>query len=135
LKNFYIEVLATPLQCTGLDRYGMLARAGADAKSGYLFGFTCDGRYSLRTWDGEGFTMLTAWTPTTIIEKGPEQTHRLGLLVEGNIFSLYNNGELLIRVQDENNTFEDGLIGLFVGAVNTPNFTVQFTEVSFWELP
>jgi hypothetical protein len=135
LTNFYIEVEVTPLQCSGLDRYGLLVRASADATSGYLFGFTCDGRYSYRIWDGEGFDMLTPWTPSPIIEKGPEQTHSMGLLVEGNNFSLYSNGELLVRVIDENNSFEEGLVGLFVGAVITDNFTVEFSEVSIWELP
>jgi len=135
LTNFYLEVVVTPLDCNGLDRYGLLARASADAKGGYLFGLTCDGRYSFRTWDGEGFNMLSAWTPSPLVLKGPGQTNRLGLLAEENRFTLYNNGHLLTTIVDEAESFTEGLVGLFVGSVLTPNMTVQFTEVSIWELP
>ncbi len=133
LQNFYLEVTATTGECSGLDRYGLLARGTADAKNAYLFGLTCDGRFSFRTWNGESFTLLVPWTPSPLIQDGAEQTNRMGLLADGDRFSLYANDEHLITIQDE--TYTEGLIGLFVGAVLTDGFTVYFDDIAYWELP
>jgi hypothetical protein len=111
----------------------LLARATADAKNGFLYGVTCDGRYSFRIWNGVTFTMIVPWTPSASINTGEDVTNVLGLMAEGNTFSLYMNGELLTTVQDD--TFSQGLIGLYIGGLVTDNFTVWFDEVSYWELP
>ncbi len=50
--NFYLEMTATTQTCGGLDRYGLMVRSKQDASVGYLFGFSCDGHYSFRKWDG-----------------------------------------------------------------------------------
>lgn len=131
LTDFYLEVTATTGKCSGLDRYGLLARAGVDARSGYLFGFTCDGRFSLRIWDGQKFTMLQEWKASPLINAGSEQKNRLGFWARGSKITLYANGQPLIEVEDS--TFASGAFGLFVGSVLTPEFTVVFSEVAYWE--
>jgi hypothetical protein len=35
----------------------------------------------------------------------------------------------------EDDTFHQGAFGLFIGAVNTAGFTVQFDNMAYWELP
>jgi hypothetical protein len=77
--------------------------------------------------------MLIPWTPSPQIIKGPDQTNRLGCMAEGNKLSLYANGKLLATIEDD--TYPEGGIGLFVGAVKTEGFTVLFDEVAYWELP
>jgi hypothetical protein len=131
LTDFYVEETVTPQTCSGLDRYGLLARSSLDARSTYLYGFTCDGRYSLRTWDGSQFTMLVEWTPSDAIHKDG-QTNRLGLKAVGSKLSLYANSVLLAEVEDA--SLSQGSIGLFIGAMNTPGFTVLVEQVSYWDL-
>ncbi len=131
VENFYLEATFTPGDCTGLDRYGLIARA-PDANHGYLFGATCDGNYALRDWDGETFRMLKIWTPSTAIHQGSGQTNRLGILADGDRLTLFVNGERLDEIED--GTYSKGAIGLFVGAVNTPGFAVAVSEAAYWDL-
>ncbi len=132
LTNFYLELQAVPGQCAGYDRYGLLARAPS-ATQGYLFGFTCDGRYSVRIWNGQSFLMVIPWTTSEHILKGPDQTNVLGFWAEGNLLRVYANGKFLAEVQDD--TLSSGSFGIFSAAFNTPGFTTQFKEMTYWELP
>ena len=132
LKDFYLEITAVTDQCSGGDRYGLLARA-PNGEKGYLYGFTCDGQYALRAWDGQSFTKLVDWTASPLIHAGAGQTNRLGIQANGNQLSLYANGNLLTTIEDD--SFDKGKFGLFIGAAQTPDFTVQVTEVAYWTLP
>ena len=133
LTDFYIELSATPGDCGGLDRYGMVIRANPEATKAYLFGFSCGGEYSLRLWNGEKLFMLQPWQIDQYVNKGPNQLNRLGLLARGKLLSLYANDNLLTTVVDE--TFTEGSFGIFTGAANTDNFMVQFDQMSYWILP
>ncbi|MGE5225009.1 MAG: hypothetical protein ACM3PY_21450 [Omnitrophica WOR_2 bacterium] len=131
--NFYIEMTASPETCGGLDRYGLMLRANRDANKGYLLGFSCDGKYSFRMWNGKKYTKLVDWTSSSLIVKGANQTNRLGIKAVGNKFSLYANGQLLKTITD--NTYSTGFFGVFIAAANTANFTALVKEVDYWELP
>ncbi len=132
LYNFYLEVTAAPQNCSGADRYGLLARAPS-AEAAYLFGFTCDGQYSLRKWNGERYSYLVDWTASDLIHAGAGKTNRLGFMADGDQITLYANGELLTEISDR--SYEDGAFGLFVSSANTENLKVLVSEVSYWELP
>jgi hypothetical protein len=132
LRNFYLEVTARPGDCADTDNYGLLARAPSD-KEAYLFGFTCDGRYSFRRWTGERFATNVDWTTSDYILSGKNQANRLGLKVDGTTFSLYANGHLLTELRDAN--YRRGGFGLYASAFKTENFLVRFQEVQYWELP
>ena len=97
IKDFYLEVTAkTPDTCDGKDRYGLLFRA-PDPSQGYLFYVSCDGQYRLALWDGSNFDILVDWTVANVINKGPNETNRLGVWAEGKKITLYINGEKLIQ--------------------------------------
>lgn len=132
LRNFYLEVTAKPGDCADTDNYGVLARAPSD-KEAYLFGFTCDGRYSFRRWTGERFATNVDWTASEYILSGKNQTNRLGLMANGSSISLYANGQLLTDLRDAN--YPRGGFGLYASAFKTTNFLVRFQEVQYWELP
>lgn len=134
LNDFYLEATITPGQCKGVDRYGILARApGFNPVTGYVFGFSCDGKYSFRIWDGSNYINLITWTSDGNIKQGADQTNVLGLRAEGSQISLYANGSLLTEIEDQ--TFSAGYFGLFVGAALTNSFTIQVSKVSYWALP
>jgi hypothetical protein len=135
ISDFYLEATFKTGECAGTDRYGLIARV-PDANSadrGYLVGVTCDGQYSLRKWDGSKMDNLIAWSASTAIHPGANQTNRVGLLAVGNQLSVYLNGILTKSVQDS--AFDKGSFGLFIGANQTANFTVTVTNVSYWENP
>ena len=100
---------------------------GADA-------LTCDGRYSLRAWDGETMTNLVRATVSASIEAGSAQTNRVGLLATGNQLILYVNGVRLTELEDSRFS-EEGSFGIFVGARQTSNFAIHVTEIAYWENP
>lgn len=132
IQDVYLEVTARTSACRGLDRYGLLARAPS-ANAAYLFGFTCDGQYAFFNWNGARLIKLVDWTPSAFILAGAEQTNRMGLLANGARLSLYANGSLLAEVRDS--SYRKGGFGVFIGSENTPNFSVEFPEISYWVIP
>lgn len=130
-QDYYLEAIAQTETCSGMSRYGVIFRTDAD--EGYLFGFTCDGQYSLRMWDGEQFTALIDWTYSPYILAGEGQINRMGLSVEGSEYSLYANGYYLDQVQDS--TYGEGSFGLFVGSRDGEAFVVTVDEIAYWILP
>jgi hypothetical protein len=132
LEDFYLEAtFTTGSECSGLDRYGVLARA-PEPDRGYVFGFSCDGRYRLYKWDGQNYVGLQEWASTSHIQPGSNQTNRLGFWANGNTIRLYANGRLLVEIQDS--TFDEGVFGLLVGSVNTDNLKVFVEDMAYWEL-
>jgi hypothetical protein len=129
--DFYIEMNAAPEGCSGLDRYGLIFHSEGD--NGYLFGISCDGRYSLREWDGERFTALIEWQASPVIQIQPGATNRIGVLAEGNKFTLYVNGVQLDETRD--GSFQEGSFGVFIGSPETEDFRVVVDQFTYWELP
>jgi hypothetical protein len=130
LEDFYLEITArTGDVCSGLDRYGVLIRA-PDASQGYVYGFSCNGRYRIYKWDGETYTGLREWTASPHILSGPNQTNRLGIWAAGDTFRLYANGKFLTEVSDDE--YEEGRFGLFIGSTDTDHFKVYVEEAAYW---
>lgn len=139
-SNLYLEAIIKTGTCATNDQYGMIVRVPVikDADQGYLFGFTCDGHYSLRLWDGTvgtkgQMTRLVDWTASKAIYAGSNQINRIGLMMIGGRMLMYANGTLLGEVT--NNTYSSGYFGLYVGGAQTPNFTIQVDEMSYWDNP
>ena len=137
LTNYYLEMTATPDTCSGRDRYGLVVGVPYPANNpSYLMRFSCDGYYSFGFFDSSldnKFHYLADWTPSTRILAGAGQTNRMGFKAEGTHLILYANGHYLTDVSEP--SFGEGRFGLFVGAVNTANFTVRVSEVAYWNLP
>jgi hypothetical protein len=132
----YLEATIRPGTCQGSDEYGLMFRVPDihDANKGYLFGFSCDGHYFLRTWDGENMTSLTGSASDPAIHAGSDKTNRIGVWAEGDVFKLYANGTLLAKIEDA--TFPDkGGFGFFIGARKTADFTFKSDEIAYWDLP
>ncbi|MDF1499149.1 MAG: SdrD B-like domain-containing protein [Anaerolineales bacterium] len=134
-ENLYLETTGTFGSCADRDSFGLMIRStgGSRGYVGYLFGISCDGRYSLRSWDGVSMETIVGWTPDTSIISGPEGSNRIGIWADGDKLSLYANGEFLVQVSDSRHKTE-GLFGLFVSSAQTANFTTLVKEISFWNL-
>lgn len=132
VSQVYIEMTAQPEKCSGLDQYGFLALAPTP-NEGYVYGFSCDGRYALRLWDGEKMKTLVDWTTSPFILSGANQKNRLGFMAKDGKISLYANGNLLTEIEDDE--YQEGAFGPFIGAAQTAGFTVHFLEIAYWDLP
>jgi hypothetical protein len=135
IENAYLEATIQPGTCSGSDEYGLIFRVPDihDPNEGYLFGFTCDGRYFLRTWDGENMDSLIGATTASAIQAGSDKTNRLGVWAEDDEFRLYANGVLLGEITD--GTFpNDGGFGYFIGARQTTDFTIESEEIGYWDI-
>jgi len=131
LEDFYLEATVSAEQCSGKDRYGLIFRA-PDSIQGYLFAFSCDGRYSLWYWDGKAETDVIDWTESPEIQVGVGKTNRLGVKAQGNKISLYANGVLLKEVQ--NSVFLKGYFGVIIGSAQTEDFTASVEKIEAWEI-
>ncbi|MHB0922682.1 MAG: hypothetical protein ACYC3H_01795 [Bellilinea sp.] len=140
LDNFYIETVFQVNDCSGADRYGIIARVPVltSPDRGYMFGFTCDGKYSLRRWNasigakGEMVNLID-WKTSAAINTGSTQTNRMGLMAVGDRLILYANGQNIGEVKD--NTFSKGYFGIFVGARETEDFSIRVDQIRVWENP
>lgn len=127
-KDFYLEATFNIETCSGLDRYGLVYRA-PNYEDGYFFGFSCDGKYSLRIFNQLG--TLIPLTENPEIRAGSNQQNRIGIMAQGDRFAFYANGKLLQEVQ-ESTFLEGGLFGAFISSYNTPNFTVRMDKIEYW---
>ncbi len=135
IRDFYLEKTTKTTECSGLDQYGLMFRATKTSRGyiGYLFGISCDGKYSLRRWDGDKYIPLVDWTSSEHIQAGSNQTNRVGIKADGTKISMYANGNLLQEISDE--THREGRFGVFVGSANTPNVKVLVDEIAYWDIP
>lgn len=140
LGDLYLETVVKTGQCSGNDQYGVITRVPVlrEADRGYLFTLTCDGQYSIRTWDGKvrpkgkmGYPV--DWTKSDAINAGADQTNTIGVLMIGKQMTLYVNGQKLAEISD--GTWSQGFFGLFAGAYQTRNFQISVDEMSYWENP
>jgi hypothetical protein len=131
--NFYLEATAISLACGGKDRFGLIFRVpDVSVSEGYLFGFSCNGMYSIWYWDGQKETDLIDWKTSEFIQPGEGKTNRIGVRAEGDQLSLYANGKLITSLTD--NRLNSGFFGTFVGSAQTENYTVQFDEITYWDI-
>ena len=132
LEDYYLQAtFITGDSCSGLDRYGLLARAPEENK-GYVYEFSCDGHYRLYTWDGQNYNALQEWRTSASIISGPSQTNVMGIYMKGTDIRLYANGHKIAEFTDS--TFDHGQFGLAIGSTNTPNFIVSVDQVAYWDL-
>jgi hypothetical protein len=135
IGDFYLEMTATTRACSGKDQYGSMIRAVKTEEGyvGYIYNISCDGNFSLRRWNGEKYIPLVDWTSSDAINSGANQTNRIGVLVDGNQFTFYINGEQVGQVQDDNHL--EGRFGVSIGSVNTSDLEVLVDEIAYWDVP
>lgn len=137
LNKAYFEATIKIGACSGTDSYGLIVRVPANVNynQGYFFALTCDGRYSVRLWDGlaRKSTMVKSLTVSELINKGKDQTNRLGIAAVGDSLALFINGEKVGEFIDA--TYPKGYFGVFVNRDNTKDLTIFVDQVRYWVDP
>lgn len=132
LKNFFLEgIFKVDEACSDRDRYGLLVRAPVPAY-GYVFSFTCGGKFRLYYMDGSKYIAIQEWKASDAIVRGANATNRLGVWMKGDQIKLYANGKLLGEYTDQ--AFDEGIIGVHIGPVDTLGFEVKVDEIQWWDL-
>jgi hypothetical protein len=133
----YIQETVKTEGCSGSDNYGIIFRVPVlrTADRGYLFGLTCDGRYSIWAWDGRvgpkgTRTVLIDWKASKYIHAGSNQTNRIGVMAQDTKLTLYVNGARVDQIT--NSTYSEGYLGVFINPDSTTRFTVDVTEMKYW---
>lgn len=135
LDDFYLETSLQSPECKGNDHFGLMFRvpADSDASKGYLFGITCDGRYSLRRWDGAVMHFPVNWTSHDAIQEGADVVNKIGVMARGANLALYINGQKVNEVTDSN--YLTGRFGIFVGGTNVDDLSVWVDQIRYWDEP
>lgn len=117
-------------KCKAGDYWGLVFRYKDNANF-YVFGVSCDGKYKmLKLVDGLPETVVDFTDSTAILKLG--QKNVLGVRAVGDQISLYANDQFLTTVTD--GTFAEGLIGMYVRALLTPNLTVVFDDITVYSI-
>ncbi len=128
----YSEVSAAVGACSGKDAVGFSVRVnGSNFDQGYALDFSCDGSFRLRKFISDAAPMiLTDWTESPEIVKGPNASNRIGLLAKGSKLYVFANSKLIGQVEDT--SYVSGTYGLYASAVNTTPLTVTFDDFAIW---
>lgn len=140
LGDSYVEAVVKMGACSTSDGYGLVFHVPEKVayNQGYFFGLTCDGKYSLRVWDGlSGENGQSVWLQyphfSEYIVKGEDATNKLGVLTIGDTISIYINGEFVEEFVDD--TYAEGFFGLYINRDRTENLTINVDQVSYWTDP
>ncbi len=85
---------------------------------GYLFEVDSQGHYKVSQEQGSTITPLKDWSATPLLHTGYHVTNLLQLLIQGNTFRFYVNGNYLTQVQDSANYYTQGTIGFLATSVS-----------------
>lgn len=135
LDNFYLQAnFRTGPACAGKDGYGLLVRApdkpSGNINSGYVFSFSCEGKYRIYRMDSGNFSSIVNWTSSPAIKAGPNQVNSLGIYAKAGQLQLYANGLLVSEFIDA--SYTGGLFGLVIRSDVTSNFQAFVDDVSYW---
>ena len=129
--NVYTEISAEIGECQGKDSYGFAVRVSGELRnSGTSLEFSCDGYYRVRKFDSGKVSTLIEWTPSELIQSGPEAENQMGILAQNETLHFVANGEILGSIQEE--YYQVGTYGIFASAIETPGVTVYFDDFELW---
>lgn len=87
-----------------------------------------DGSYYIGRWDGESYTDLNTWTPTSALNTGDGATNTLRIDVISNVYDLFINGQYITTIQDD--TWPDGRLAFFGASGIIPNtFDMEYIRI------
>jgi hypothetical protein len=137
IDNFFLEAhFQTGKACTGEDSYGLIVRAPDQANnfidSGYVFTFSCAGKFRVYRMDNGSYTGLINWTASGSLKAGANQDNIMGIKAVDENFELYANGKLISSFSDT--TYSSGYFGLVIRTQNTSDLKVLVSEIAYWDL-
>lgn len=129
LRDFYLEITASPSICLGGDEYGIILRF-SDAGNLFRFALTCDGYARV---DRILNNQASSPKPRTLfgaIPPGAPSSSRIAVQAIGRHLHFYVNGQYLYSISDPN--LPEGKIGVFVRPEGEGSMTVNFSDLQVY---
>lgn len=130
LRDFYVEVTASPSICRGADEYGLLLRI-SPALEFFRFAITCDGQTRLDKYANGRASSPQPLTMSGAIPPGAPSSSRLAVWAVGREMRFYANGEFLFSVNDS--SLPSGGLGLFARSEGDTAVTVNFSDLNVYQ--
>lgn len=128
-EDFYLEVDATYLDGPSVEEHGVLFRF-VDPQNFYFFAISETGEFSLWRLNQNEWQTLQDWAAFPASESGNGTATRLGLLVEGEQFTLLVNDQIVLETSDD--TFPTGAIGFALGTFSEEGASASFDDLTIW---
>ncbi len=126
LGDFYAEITANPVICSGRDEYGFLFRVYGQDQF-YRFGLTCSGEIRLDRFFSGGSVVLYPWTRSASVPVGAPSVSKIAVLAVDDQFYFYINGDPQLSVADQPRSV--GSFGVYARSVGENAVTVTFSDL------
>lgn len=131
LSEYYAEITASPVLCSGRDEYGFLFSVYGNGQY-YRFALSCSGEMRLDRLSPSGITVLYPWTRNASVPAGAPSVTKLAVLVVDGEIHLFLNGESSFSITGQQSTF--GSFGVYARSVGGTALTVSFTDLTIREV-
>jgi len=129
LRDFYLEITASPSLCRGEDEYGLLLRVSPSLDF-YRFSLSCDGQIRLDKYYQGRASSPQPFMMSGAIPPGAPSQSRLAVWLRGKEMHFFANSEHLFSVNDPSITA--GMLGMFIRSAGENAVTVSFSELGIY---
>ena len=126
LQDFYAEITANPVLCTGRDEYGFLFRVFGRNQY-YRFALSCDGEVRMDKIVSAGTFVLYPWTRSASVPRGAPSVSKLEVLVLRDEIRVFINGDPQFTVFDQGLSL--GSFGVYARSAGETAVTISFSEL------
>jgi hypothetical protein len=131
LKDYYLEITASPSICRAEDEYGLLLRV-TKSFDFYRFSLTCSGQTRVDKYYRGVASSPQALIYSSEVPPGAPSTSRLGVWINANVFHFYINNIYQFSIQDPSIT--EGALGVFARASGDEPVTINFSDLVVYEV-
>jgi hypothetical protein len=126
LQDFYAEITANPVLCTGRDEYGFLFRVFGRNQY-YRFALSCDGEVRLDKIVGGGTFVLYPWTRSASVPPGAPSVSKLEVLALRDEIRVFINGDPQFTIIDQGLSL--GSFGVYARSAGETAVTISFSDL------
>ncbi len=131
LQDFYAEITANPVLCTGRDEYGFLFRVFGRNQY-YRFALSCDGEIRMDKIVGGGTFVLYPWTRSASVPVGAPSVSKLEVLAIRDEIRVFINGDPQFTIIDQELSL--GSFGVFARSAGETAVTISFSDLIIREV-
>jgi len=126
LQDFYAEITANPVLCTGRDEYGFLFRVFGRNEY-YRFALSCDGEVRLDKIVGTGTFVLYPWTRSASVPPGAPSVSKLEVIALQDEIRVFINGDPQFTIVDQGLSL--GSFGVYARSAGETAVTISFSDL------
>lgn len=126
LQDFYAEITANPVLCTGRDEYGFLFRVFGRNQY-YRFALSCDGEVRLDKIVDAGTFILYPWTRSASVPPGAPSVSKLEIIALQDEIRVFINGDPQFTIVDQGLSL--GSFGVYARSAGETAVTISFSDL------